>query len=170
MIELAAAFAVSFVAGFLGAAVGLVLGTLRLPLILLLSGSPSAAAGTNIAISAAAAASGGGEHARAGRGGWRVVAWMGPPAIVRPGARGPPRPPRGRVADPRRRARGCRSRRSPRRAHHRPAVGGEASPCPRRRAARDRRDLCRRDRRALGSLDHGYDREARLLGALRRLL
>jgi uncharacterized protein len=59
-----------------------VLGTLRLPLILLLSGSPSAAAGTNIAISAAAAAAGGWEHARAGRVDWRVVAWMAPPSIV----------------------------------------------------------------------------------------
>ena len=45
-------------AGYLGSALGLVLGTLRLPLIVLASGSPLAAAGTNIAISAAAAASG----------------------------------------------------------------------------------------------------------------
>ena len=82
MLDLAAAFAGSFVAGFLGAAVGLVLGTLRLPLILLLSGNPNAAAGTNIAISAAAAASGGWEHARAGRVDWHVVAWMAPPSIA----------------------------------------------------------------------------------------
>ena len=82
VVDLAASFLGSFVAGFLGAAVGLVLGTLRLPLILLLSGSPSAAAGTNIAISAAAAASGGLQHARAGRVDWRVVAWMAPPSIV----------------------------------------------------------------------------------------
>jgi len=34
---------------------GLVLGTLRLPFVILVSGSPLAAAGTNIAISAAAA-------------------------------------------------------------------------------------------------------------------
>ena len=82
MLELAAAFAGSFVAGYLGAAVGLVLGTLRLPLILLLSGTASSAAGTNIAISAAAAASGSWEHARAGRVDWRIVAWMAPPSIV----------------------------------------------------------------------------------------
>jgi uncharacterized membrane protein YfcA len=82
LIELAAAFAGSFVAGYLGAAVGLVLGTLRLPLILLLSGNASSAAGTNIAISAAAAASGGWQHARAGRVDWRVVAWMTPPSVV----------------------------------------------------------------------------------------
>jgi uncharacterized protein len=59
-----------------------VLGTLRLPGLLLLAGSPSAAAGTNIAISAAAAASGGWQHARAGRVDWRVVAWMAPPSVV----------------------------------------------------------------------------------------
>jgi uncharacterized membrane protein YfcA len=59
-----------------------VLGTLRLPAVLLLSGNATAAAGTNIAISAAAAASGGWRHARAGRVDWRVVAWMTPPSIA----------------------------------------------------------------------------------------
>jgi uncharacterized membrane protein YfcA len=59
-----------------------VLGTLRLPAILLLSGDASSAAGTNIAISAAAAASGGYGHARAGRVDWRVVAWMAPASVV----------------------------------------------------------------------------------------
>ena len=49
---------------------------------LLLAGTPSAAAGTNIAISAAAAASGGWRHARAGRGRLEVVAWMTPPSVV----------------------------------------------------------------------------------------
>lgn len=58
------------------------LGTLRLPAILLLSGDAAAAAGTNIAISAASAASGGYGHARAGRIDRRVVAWMTPPSIV----------------------------------------------------------------------------------------
>lgn len=78
----ALAFAGSFVAGYLGSALGLVLGTLRLPLIVLASGSPLAGAGTNIAISAAAAASGGLRHAREGRGDWRVVGWMAPPSVV----------------------------------------------------------------------------------------
>ena len=81
-LELAAAFAASFAAGYLGAAVGLVLGTLRLPAMLLLSGDPAAAAGTNIAISAAAAASGGYRHAREGRVDRRIVAWMAPPSIA----------------------------------------------------------------------------------------
>jgi uncharacterized membrane protein YfcA len=80
--ELALAFAGSFVAGALGAAVGLVLGTLRLPLILLLSGDASSAAGTNVAISAASAGSGSVRHAREGRVDWRVIAWMIPPTVV----------------------------------------------------------------------------------------
>jgi len=80
--ELALAFAGSFVAGYFGSALGLVLGTLRLPLIVVASGSPLAAAGTNIAISAAAAATGGLRHAREGRVDWRVVAWMAPPSVV----------------------------------------------------------------------------------------
>jgi uncharacterized membrane protein YfcA len=62
--------------------VGLVLGTLRLPIVLLASGDASAAAGTNIAISAASAASGSVAHARAGRVDWQVVAWMAPPSVV----------------------------------------------------------------------------------------
>jgi uncharacterized membrane protein YfcA len=59
-----------------------VLGTLRLPLILVLAGSPSAGAGTNIAISAAAAATGGLRHAREGRVDRRVVLWMAPPSVA----------------------------------------------------------------------------------------
>ena len=58
------------------------LGTLRLPLLLVLAGSPAAGAGTNIAISAAAAATGGWRHAREGRVDWRVVAWMAPPSVA----------------------------------------------------------------------------------------
>jgi len=82
LLEAALAFAASFTAGYLGAAVGLVLGTLRLPAIVLLAGDASAAAGTNIAISAAAAASGGYVHARAKRVDWRIVAWMAPPSVA----------------------------------------------------------------------------------------
>ena len=58
------------------------LGTLRLPALLIAAGSTAAAAGTNIAISAAAAASGGWRHAREGRVDWRVVAWMTPPSVI----------------------------------------------------------------------------------------
>ncbi len=80
--ELALAFIGSFVAGYVGSMLGLVLGTLRLPLIVAISGSPLAAAGTNIAISAAAAGTGAIRHAREGRVDWRVVAWMAPPSIA----------------------------------------------------------------------------------------
>jgi uncharacterized membrane protein YfcA len=61
---------------------GLVLGTLRLPFVILATGSPLAAAGTNIAISAAAAGAGGLKHAREGRVDWRVVAWTAPPSVA----------------------------------------------------------------------------------------
>ena len=61
---------------------GLVLGTLRLPLIVLATGSPLSAAGTNIAVSAAAAGAGGLRHAREGRVDWRVVAWTAPPSVA----------------------------------------------------------------------------------------
>lgn len=58
------------------------LGTLRLPAILLLSGDAAGGAGTNVAISAASAATGGYRHATEGRVDWRVVAWMAPPSVV----------------------------------------------------------------------------------------
>ena len=77
---------------------GLVLGTLRLPLVLLVSGDASTAAGTNIAISAASAATGGIQHARAGRVDWRVVAWMTPPSVVGRARRRPLRRRRSRTA------------------------------------------------------------------------
>jgi uncharacterized membrane protein YfcA len=50
--------------------------------LLVASGSPAAAAGTNIAVSAAAAGSAGLAHLRAGRIDWRTVAWMAPPSVV----------------------------------------------------------------------------------------
>ena len=58
------------------------LGTLRLPLIVIASGSPLSAAGTNVAISAASAAAGAVRHLREGRVDWRIVAWMAPPSVV----------------------------------------------------------------------------------------
>ena len=58
------------------------LGSLRLPAVILASGSAATAAGTNIAVSAAAALSGGVTHARAGRVDWRIVGWMTPPSVV----------------------------------------------------------------------------------------
>lgn len=58
------------------------LGTLRLPAMLLLAGDPARGAGTNVAISAAAAASGSWRHAREDRVDWRIVAWMAPPSVA----------------------------------------------------------------------------------------
>jgi uncharacterized protein len=72
----------SFAAGYVGSMLGLVLGTLRLPLLVAVSGSPLAAAGTNIAISAASAGAGALRHLREGRVDWRVVAWMAPPSVA----------------------------------------------------------------------------------------
>jgi uncharacterized membrane protein YfcA len=59
-----------------------VLGSLRLPAVILAAGNPATAAGTNIAVSAAAALSGGVVHARAGRVDWRIAAWMTPPSVA----------------------------------------------------------------------------------------
>ena len=80
--RLALAAAASFGAGVLGGAVGLVLGSLRLPAVILASGSAATAAGTNIAVSAASALTGGIAHARAGRVDWRIAAWMTPPSVA----------------------------------------------------------------------------------------
>jgi uncharacterized membrane protein YfcA len=62
--------------------VGLVLGNLRLPLVVLLASSPAAGAGANVAISGAAALAAGGAHARAGRVEWGLFAWMAPTSLV----------------------------------------------------------------------------------------
>ena len=58
------------------------LGTLRLPLMILLASNPASAAGTNIGVSAASAAAGSVRHAREGRVSWPVVWWMLPPSVV----------------------------------------------------------------------------------------
>jgi uncharacterized membrane protein YfcA len=65
-----------------GGLVGLVLGNIRLPAVLLLASSPGAGAGANIGISAVAAATASVAHIRAGRINWRLFAWMAPPSIV----------------------------------------------------------------------------------------
>jgi len=65
-----------------GGLVGLVLGNIRLPVVLLLASSLAAGAGTNIAISGLAAATAGAAHIRAGRINWRLFGWMAPPSIA----------------------------------------------------------------------------------------
>lgn len=63
----------SFAVAAIGGLVGLVLGNLRLPLVVLLATSPAAAAGANVAISGVAAMTSAGTHARAGRIDWRLL-------------------------------------------------------------------------------------------------
>lgn len=70
-----------FVVAVAGGAVGLVLGNIRLPAVLLLASSPAAGAGANIGISAVAAFAAALAHIRAGRINWRLFAWMAPPSM-----------------------------------------------------------------------------------------
>jgi uncharacterized membrane protein YfcA len=70
------------VTALVGGAIGLVLGSLRLPALLVAAASPATAAGTNIAVSASAALTAGATHARAGRVDWRIAAWMTPPSVL----------------------------------------------------------------------------------------
>jgi len=71
-----------FVVAFAGALLGLVLGNIRLPVLLLVGPNPAAAAGANIAVSGVAAAAGSVAHVRAGRVNRRLVAWMLPPSVL----------------------------------------------------------------------------------------
>jgi uncharacterized membrane protein YfcA len=71
-----------FVVALLGTSIGLILGTIRLPILLLIASSPAAGAGANVGISAVAAATASVTHVRRGRVNWKLVAWMTPPSIV----------------------------------------------------------------------------------------
>jgi uncharacterized protein len=74
--------AVSFVLSFLGAAVGLVLGHLRLPLLIAYVGNAARAASTNLAVSGLGALAGSFRHARAGRLSPLVLALIGVPSAL----------------------------------------------------------------------------------------
>src|SRR5882724_12824507 len=65
-----------------GGLLGLVLGNIRLPVLLLVGSSPAATGGANIAVSGLAAAAGSIGHIRARRVDWRLVAWMLPPSVA----------------------------------------------------------------------------------------
>jgi hypothetical protein len=80
--EFVALAAWCFVVALGGGLVGLVLGNLRLPVVLLLASSPAAGTGANIGISAVAAATASVAHVRAGRINWRLFAWMAPPSVI----------------------------------------------------------------------------------------
>jgi uncharacterized membrane protein YfcA len=71
-----------FVTALAGGLVGLVLGNIRLPVIVLAASSPAAGAGANIGVSAVAALASATAHIRAGRIDWRLFAWMAPPSMV----------------------------------------------------------------------------------------
>lgn len=72
----------SLAVGVLGGFVGLALGTIRLPALLLMGLSAPIAAGTNILVSTLSAATGSVRHLREGRVDLRIVAAMGLPAMA----------------------------------------------------------------------------------------
>ena len=81
-LELTAFCAWCFAVALAGGVVGLVLGNIRLPAVLLLASHPAAGAGANIGISGVAALAAAIVHVRAGRINWRLFAWMAPPSMV----------------------------------------------------------------------------------------
>jgi hypothetical protein len=81
-VAIAGVAAWSFVTAFLGGLVGLVLGNIRLPVLLLAASSPAAGAGANIGVSAVAAATASTAHLRAGRFNRRLFLWMAPPSVA----------------------------------------------------------------------------------------
>jgi uncharacterized membrane protein YfcA len=81
-VELVLVAAWCFAVAVAGGAVGLVLGNIRLPVIILAAASPAAGAGANIGISGAAALTAALAHIRAGRVDWRLVAWLTPPSMA----------------------------------------------------------------------------------------
>ena len=73
---------VSFAVGLLGGFVGLALGTMRLPALLLIGMAAPTAGGTNILVSSLSSLTGAIRHLREGRVNWRIVLVMGVPAFV----------------------------------------------------------------------------------------
>ncbi|MBN1528247.1 MAG: sulfite exporter TauE/SafE family protein [Thermoleophilaceae bacterium] len=71
-----------FLVALAGGVVGLVLGNLRLPVVLLVASSPATGGAANIAISGVAATAASVGHVRAGRINWRLFRWMAPPSVV----------------------------------------------------------------------------------------
>jgi uncharacterized protein len=81
-LELIALAAWCFLVALAGGLVGLVLGNIRLPVVLLAATSAAAGAGANLGISGVAALTAGATHIRAGRINWRLFAWMAPPSMA----------------------------------------------------------------------------------------
>src|SRR5829696_4078137 len=81
-LELVAFCVWCFAVACAGGALGLVLGNIRLPAVLLVASSPAAGAGANIGVSGVAAFAAAIAHIRAGRINWRLFAWMAPPSMA----------------------------------------------------------------------------------------
>jgi uncharacterized protein len=81
-LALAAVAGWCFVTALAGGLVGLVLGNVRLPALLLISSTPAAGAGANIGVSGAAALTAALVHIRGRRVDWRLFAWLTPPSIA----------------------------------------------------------------------------------------
>jgi uncharacterized membrane protein YfcA len=81
-VALALVAAWCFLVAIAGGAVGLVLGNIRLPVIVLAATNPIAGAGANIGVSGAAALTAAIAHIRAGRVDWSLVAWLTPPSMA----------------------------------------------------------------------------------------
>lgn len=82
IVWLTAIGAVSFVLSYVGAAAGLILGHLRLPMLVYALANPIAGASTNLAVSGAGALAGAYKHARDGRVSVKVLLLMGAPSVV----------------------------------------------------------------------------------------
>jgi uncharacterized protein len=81
-LELTALAAWCFAVALAGGLVGLVLGNIRLPAVLLVASNPAAGAGANIGISGVSALAAALAHLRAGRMNWRLFGWMAPPSMA----------------------------------------------------------------------------------------
>jgi uncharacterized protein len=81
-LALAAVAVWCFLVALVGGLVGLVLGNIRLPVILLVASSPAGGAGAHIGVSGVAASAASVAHIRAGRVNWRLFAVMAPPSVV----------------------------------------------------------------------------------------
>jgi uncharacterized protein len=80
--ELVALAAWCFAVALAGGLVGLVLGNIRLPAVLLVASSPAAGAGANLGVSGVTALAAAIAHIRAGRINWRLFGWMAPPSVA----------------------------------------------------------------------------------------
>jgi uncharacterized protein len=81
-LEVVAFCAWCFAVALAGGVVGLVLGNIRLPAVMLVASHPAAGAGANIGISGVAATAAAIVHLRAGRINWRLFGWMAPPSML----------------------------------------------------------------------------------------